>query len=140
MSYWLIVVKPKIVVSIRTFEDLEVWKKAREVRLFVQKLVRKFPPEEKYALAIQIRKSSRSITNNIAEGYGRFFYQENIQFCRISRGSLTETLDHMIVAFDEDYISEFDLAVFRILYDDCLKLLNGYINYLQKAKSGSPDQ
>ena len=140
MSYWLIVVKPKIVVSIRTFEDLEVWKKAREVRLFVQKLVRKFPSEEKYALAIQIRKSSRSITNNIAEGYGRFFYQENIQFCRISRGSLTETLDHMIVAFDEDYISEFDLAAFRILYDDCLKLLNVYINYLQKAKSGSPDQ
>ncbi|MFC5193179.1 four helix bundle protein [Algoriphagus aquatilis] len=101
--------------SIKTFEDLEVWKKAREVRLFVQKLVRKFPSEEKYALAIQIRKSSRSITNNIAEGYGRFFYQENIQFCRISRGSLTETLDHMIVAFDEDYISEFDLAAFRIL-------------------------
>lgn len=126
--------------SIRTFEDLEVWKKAREVRLFVQKLVKKFPSEEKYALAIQIRKSSRSITNNIAEGYGRFFYQENIQFCRISRGSLTETLDHMIVAFDEDYISEFDLAAFRILYDDCLKLLNGYINYLQKAKSGSTDQ
>ena len=140
MSYWLIVVKPKIVVSIRTFEDLEVWKKGREVRLFVQKVVKNFPPEEKYALAIQIRKSSRSITNNIAEGYGRFFYQENIQFCRISRGSLTETLDHMIVAFDEDYISEFDLAAFRILYDDCLKLLNGNINYLQKAKSGSPDQ
>jgi len=140
LSYWLIVVKPKIVVSIKTFEDLEVWKKAREVRLFVQKLVRKFPSEEKYALAIQIRKSSRSITNNIAEGYGRFFYQENIQFCRISRGSLTETLDHMIVAFDEDYISELDLASFRILYDDCLKLLNGYINYLKKAKSGSPDQ
>ncbi|AMQ54759.1 four helix bundle protein [Algoriphagus sanaruensis] len=92
--------------SIRTFEDFEVWKKGREVRLFVQKVVKNFPPEEKYALAIQIRKSSRSITNNIAEGYGRFFYQENIQFCRISRGSLSESLDHMIVAFDEGYISE----------------------------------
>ncbi|SEF58596.1 four helix bundle protein [Algoriphagus boritolerans] len=76
--------------NIRTFEDLEVWKKGRDVRLFVQTVVKKFPAEEKFALTLQIRKSSRSITNNIAEGYGRFFYQENIQFCRISRGSLTE--------------------------------------------------
>lgn len=125
--------------SIRSIEDLEVWKKAREVRPFVQKMVKNFPAEEKYALAIQIRKSSRSITNNIAEGYGRFFYQENIQFCRNSRGSLTETLDHMIVAFDEEYIPESELAKFRVLHDDCLKLPNGYINYLQKVKSGSND-
>lgn len=126
--------------SIRTFEELEVWKKAREVRLFIQKVMKKFPPEEKYALAIQIRKSSRSITNNIAEGYGRFFYQENIQFCRISRGSLSESLDHMIVAFDEAYISESELKDFRVLHDDCLKFLNGYIYYLQKVKSGSLNQ
>ncbi len=126
--------------SIRTFEDLEVWKKAREVRLFVQNMVKKFPTEEKYALANQIRRSSRSITNNIAEGYGRFFYQENIQFCRISRGSLSETLDHIIVAFDEEYILESELAEYRALHDDCLKLLNGYINYLQKVKSGAPNQ
>ncbi|WP_338226965.1 four helix bundle protein [Algoriphagus taiwanensis] len=91
-------------------------------------------------MTIQIRKSSRSITNNIAEGYGRFFFQENIQFCRISRGSLSETLDHMIVAFDEEYISDLELESFRVLHNDCLKLLNGYINYLQKVKSGSPNQ
>jgi four helix bundle protein len=60
-------------VRLRTFEDLEVWKKPREVCLFVKKMVKKFPSEEKYALAIQIRKSSRSITNNIVEGYARFF-------------------------------------------------------------------
>lgn len=126
--------------SIRTFEDLEVWKKAREVRIFVQKMVKKFPPEEKYALILQIRKSSRSITNNIAEGYGRYFYQENIQFCRISRGSLNETLDHIIVAFDENYINDLELNEFRVLHDDCLRLLNGYISYLQKAKTGSSNQ
>ncbi|GMQ28326.1 four helix bundle protein [Algoriphagus confluentis] len=103
-------------------------------------MVKKLPQEEKYALAIQIRRSSRSITNNIAEGYGRFFFQENIQFCRISRGSLSETLDHMIVAFDEGYIYESESENFRILHNDCLKLLNGYINYLQKVKSGSPNQ
>jgi four helix bundle protein len=126
--------------NIRTFEDLEVWKKAREVRLFFQTVVKKFPAEEKFALTLQIRKSSRSITNNIAEGYGRYFYQENTQFCRISRGSLTETLDHMIVAFDEKYINEAELNEFRVLHDDCLRLLNGYISYLQKAKTGSSNQ
>lgn len=126
--------------SIRTFEDLEVWKKAREVRVFVQKVVKKFPPEEKYAQTLQIRKSSRSITNNIAEGYGRFFYQENIQFCRISRGSPNETLDHIIVAFDENYINDLELNEFRVLHDDCLRFLNGYISYLQKAKTGSSNQ
>lgn len=126
--------------NLRTFEDLEVWKKGREVRIFVQGVVKKFPADEKFALTLQIRKSSRSITNNIAEGYGRFFYQENIQFCRISRGSLTETLDHMIVAFDEKYIDDAELNEFRVLHDDCLRLLNGYISYLQKAKTGSSNQ
>lgn len=121
--------------NIRIFEDLEVWKKGREVRLFVQTVVKKFPAEEKFALTLQIRKSSRSITNNIAEGYGRFFYQENIQFCRISRGSLTETLDHMMVAFDEKYINEVELKEFRVLHDDCLRLLNGYISYPTKSKN-----
>lgn len=121
----------------KSFEDLEVWKKGRELRLFVKELIRKFPSDEKYALTQQIRKSSRSITNNIAEGHGRFFYQENIQFCRISRGSLTETLDHVIVAFDEDYITQQELEEFRLLYKECLRLLNGYISYLKKAKKGT---
>lgn len=121
----------------RSFEELEVWKKGREVRLFVRDLVKKFPREEKYILTYQIRKSSRSITNNIAEGHGRFSYQENIHFCRVSRGSLTETLDHVIVAFDEEYISQQELNDFRVLYNDCLKLLNGYIGYLKKAKTNA---
>ena len=122
----------------RSFEDLEVWKKGREVRLFVKELVKKFPKEEMHILTFQIRKSSRSVTNNIAEGHGRFSYQENIQFCRVSRGSLTETLDHVIVAFDEEYISQQDLNDFRALYGDCLKLLNGYIGYLKNIKASTP--
>ena len=91
-------------------------------------------------MTIQIRKFSKSITNNIAEGYGRFFFQENIQFCRESGGSLSETLDHMIVAFDEKYISDLEVESFRVLHKDCLKLINGYINYLQKVKSDSLNQ
>lgn len=121
--------------SLRKFEDLEVWKKAREVRLFISDLIKNLPPEEKFALIVQIRKSSRSVSNNIAEGYGRYLYQENIQFCRIARGSLEETLDHVLIAKDENYISETKLSEFRRLHGECLKLLNGYIHYLEKVKS-----
>lgn len=72
--------------------------------------------------------------NNIAEGFGRYHYQENIQFCRIARGSLNETLDHGIVALDEQYISELDLKELRKIHDKTLLILNGYINYLKKSK------
>ena len=99
-----------------SFEQLEVWKKAREIRIFVMKVIQKLPKEEKYGLFMQLKRSSRSISNNIAEGFGRFHFQENIQFCRVARGSLTETLDHMIIALDEGYISEEDLNNFRLLY------------------------
>ncbi len=117
-----------------SFEELEVWRKGRELRLFVFELTRNFPKEEKYGLVSQVKRSSRSVTNNIAEGFGRFHFQENIQFCRQARGSLTETLDHMIIALDENIISDEELSSFREIYRDCLKLLNGYIAYLSRAK------
>ena len=81
--------------------------------------------------------ASRSITANIAEGFGRFHYQENIQFCRQSRGSLTETLDHMITAYDEKYIARETLSDINKDYKECLRELNGYIKYLKTAKSGT---
>ena len=65
-----------------------------------------------------------------------FHHQENIQFCRQSRGSLTEKLEHMITAFDEKYITKEVLADINRDYKDCLRELNGYIKYLKEAKSG----
>jgi len=79
-------------------------------------------------------RASRSVTANIAEGHGRYHYQENIQFCRQARGSLYELLDHLTVASDEKYISD---AYFDTLKDKTLtivKMLNGYISYLKKRK------
>ncbi|MFT6216694.1 MAG: four helix bundle protein [Roseivirga sp.] len=120
--------------SIQSFTDLEVWKKARLLRKSISTLTHKFPADEKFKLTDQIKRSSRSITANIAEGYGRFHYQENIQFCRIARGSLTETLDHLIVAYDEEYIDEQTLKEFESQLTEVKKILNGYIKYLAKAK------
>ena len=89
-----------------TFEDLEVWQKGRESRKDFSQLIRQLPSVEKFQLADQILRASRSVTANIAEGYGRFHYQENIQFCRQARGSLFELVDHLTVAYDEEYIFE----------------------------------
>jgi len=86
--------------------DLEVWKNARAFRNEISRLTKSFPSEEKYKLVDQIIRSSRSVSANIAEGHGRFHFQENIQFCRTARGSLLETFDHLTVALDEGYLNE----------------------------------
>ena len=120
--------------SINSFEDLECWQACRESRKYVSMIIKKFPIEEKYALTDQMRRASRSITENIAEGYGRFHYQENIQFCRISRGSLYELMDQFITASDEKYITKDEYQKGRELLDRSKGILNGYIKYLQQAK------
>jgi len=121
-----------------SFTDLETWKQARKIRNIISGLVKEFPVEEKYRLTDQIVRSSRSIGNNLAEGHGRFHYQDNIRFCIMARGSLTETLDHLIVALDEKIITDETLRTFQAEYESCLRLINGYIQYL-KTKKGVVD-
>jgi four helix bundle protein len=119
------------------FEDLEVWKECRKFRIAVSKPVKTFPSVVKYKLTDQLIRSSRSTTANIAEGHGRYHYQENIQFCRQARGSLNESLDHLITANDENYINDSQLADFQEMFNRCLKLLNGYILFLKNKKADS---
>lgn len=121
--------------KIRSFEDLECWKVGAELRRFVSQLVKTFPKEEQFDLTSQMKRASRSVTHNIAEGYGRFHYQENIQFCRQARGSLYELSDQFIVAFDEKYITNEELIKGKEQINKSLALLNGYIKYLMKAKN-----
>jgi len=121
---------------INSFEDLECWKAARALRIFVtNEVLKKLPINEKYDLNSQLRRSSRSVSDNIAEGFGRYHYQENIQSCRVARGSLHESLNQVITALDEGYITEEVLKEFRVLFVKTLSILNGYINYLIKRKS-----
>jgi len=117
-----------------SFTELETWKYARKIRVLISDLIKKFPIEEKHRLTDQIIRSSRSIGNNLAEGHGRFHYQDNIRFCIMARGSLTETLDHLIIALDERIITEEVLQSFQLEYESCLKLINGYIQYLKNKK------
>lgn len=80
-------------------------------------------------------RGARSTTHNVAEGFGRFHFQENIQFCRISRGSLYELIDQFITSLDEGYITQKEYEKGRGLISKALALLNGYINYLSRQKT-----
>lgn len=115
-------------------EDLAAWKKARELRKHVSLVCKSFPKDEKYRLVDQLIRASRSVSANIAEGHGRFHYQENIQYSRQARGSLVECLDHFYVALDEEYIDQGQFTRFKDKFDELLKIVNGYIAYLQKEK------
>ena len=119
--------------GIKSFEDLDCWKMGRQLRNDVKELIKTFPEHEKYELVSQMRRASRSVTHNIAEGYGRFNFKENAEYCRVSRGSLYELLDQFITSKDEGYITEEEYINFKKQVNDCLAVLNGYINYLNKA-------
>ncbi len=123
--------------DIRLFEDLECWKIGVEIRKLSMNIVRKLPPKEKFDLGSQLKRAARSITANIAEGYGRFHFQENIQFCRVSRGSAYETIDHLLVATEESYITQIEMDNAKELIQKFLRVLNGYIKYLANAKKES---
>jgi four helix bundle protein len=116
------------------FTNLEVYRSAREFRRKIWDLAAEFPYEEKYRLKDQILRSTRKCTANIAEGNGRFHWQENIQFCRIARGSLTETQDHLSVALDCNYITDVRYDKLLIEVRRVVQLLNGYIRYLETKR------
>lgn len=119
--------------TIRSFEDLKCWQEARSYRQEIKKLVESFPKHEQFELKSQLLRAARSVTANIAEGYGRYHYKDNARFCRNARGSLYETLDHLIEAVDDGYITQTDLERIRLHFERTKGLINGYINYLIKA-------
>ena len=122
------------IIEYKTFEDLEVYKAARELRKKIYRLAKELPEYEKYNLAGQMRRACLSLTNCIAEGHGRFHYQENIQFLRQSRGSLQELIDDINTCIDENYADLDRLSNLKKEAYMVLKKLNGYIKYLRKCK------
>lgn len=124
--------------SNRDFISLDAWKKAKKVKLFFyEKILPLLPEEEKFGLNFQIRKASVSCTANISEGYGRYHYQEGIQFYRISRGSMYELKDHLISCFDFKFITKELFEEGIELIEDAKITLNGYIAYVKAQKRKS---
>ena len=121
----------------RDFRDLDVWQKCNAIKGKVWELCKAYPAPEKYRLSDQMIRASRSATACLAEGYGRFHYQENIQFCRQARGSLYELIDHILVAMDCKYISSQQADAMIEEIKEAIRLINGYIRYLKGRKDTS---
>lgn len=116
----------------KTYKELDVWKKARAFVKEVYVITQGFPNEEKYGLMSQMRRCAVSIPSNIAEGYGRQFKKETLQFLHISRGSLYELETQLFIAFDLTLISEEKLNKLLVDLEECRRLLSGLINYFEK--------
>ncbi|HEY9122429.1 MAG TPA: four helix bundle protein [Brevefilum sp.] len=116
---------------------LQVYQKAQELVKLVYKFVLpSLPIEEKYNLSSQIRRAAVSVPANIAEGFGRYYYQETIRFCYLARGSLMDLSSHIEVVSDQSYISYQDKTQIDKTLEDVLRLIQGYIKYLKKTKRG----
>ena len=121
-------------------ETLHVWQRALAFTVKVcRQVLPLLPTQEKWSLIDQLRRSVQSIPANIAEGYGRYYYQESIRFCYIARGSLEESFSHITLAYHLNYLSE---EVYKDLETDIQeirRMLNGYIAFLKTNKRGAAE-
>ena len=115
----------------RTFEDLEVYQAAREFRKAMYRVARRLPEIEKFGLAAQIRGAAVSLTNNVAEGRGRFHFLDQIKFMLNSRGSLEELHDDLNVCLDENYLPAEEVETLKSDGWRVHKLINGYIRFVR---------
>lgn len=97
---------------------------------------RQLPASEKFELGSQIRRAAVSVTNNIAEGHGRFHYLEQIKFCLNARGSLEELIDDLNICEDESYIELKEIFLLKQSGWRVHQMLNGYIRWLRERKQG----
>jgi len=120
--------------TVKSFEDLAVWKDARKFTNKIYNLTNKFPKEELYGLTSQIRRATVSIMSNIAEGFDRRSDKELTNFLSIARASSSEVQNDLYIALDLNYISQVE---FNQLYQEAKKIakqINGLMNYLKSGK------
>lgn len=127
--------EPKIVNRGSTFEDLEVYQVARAFRKAMYRVARELPEIEKFGLASQMRRAAVSLTNNIAEGHGRFHFLDQIKFTLQARGSLQELIDDLNVCEDEQYAKPDRVAALKQEGWRVRQLIDGYIRYLRSRKN-----
>lgn len=118
----------------KRYNDLNVWLEARRLSKYIYSVTAEFPKEEQFGLINQMRRSAISIPSNIAEGCGRNYPKDSIQFFYIARGSIYELETQLYLSFDLKYIGEVKLNQLLILTETTRKLLSGFIKYYQQIK------
>ena len=114
------------------FRDMSVWQKSFNLLREVYKIIKLFPPEEKYALTDDLRRAANSVVHNIAEGYGRFESRDKTRFYKISRGSSYESMSQILVADAENYISHEKCENLIFKYKEINDELSALIRSLEK--------
>jgi four helix bundle protein len=123
----------------RGFEDLDCYQMALEVMVQVHEFSKSLPPDEKYDLYMQIRRSSKGATGNIAEAYGRYHYLESLRYYSIARGELNETLAHLINAKALNYIDQPSFESLYTLIRQTEQALNGFMAFIRRQKAGASE-
>ena len=117
------------------YRKLVAYQKAKEVVKRTYKLLKKFPAEERYAMCDQLRRSSVSITSNIAEGVNRFSIKDKSHFIEIAYGSLMEVSSQMEIAEELGYITSDDRQNMDQLIEEDARLLSGLLNSYKPSDS-----
>jgi four helix bundle protein len=126
--------------TVMNLDQLEVWRRARDFAVLVYKqVIPHLPASEKYNLADQLKRAATSVPANIAEGHGRYHYLDNVRFCYIARGSLTEVQSHLSLANSLGYLSDEVYQRVTSNAESIAKQLNNYIAYLKRSKQGEED-
>ena len=110
------------------YRKLIAYQKAKEVVKKTYYLIKKFPSEERYAMCDQLRRSSVSITSNIAEGVNRFSVKDKAHFIEMAYGSLMEVSSQFEIAEDLGYIKAEDRLSMDLLIEESARLLSGLLN------------
>jgi four helix bundle protein len=116
------------------YQTLDAWKISMQLVKEIYLLAKKYPKEELYALTSQTKRASVSVPCNIAEGMGRQYKKDTIQFLHISRGSLYELETLLNIAVMVEIINEENFKQIIPVIEKCLQVLNGLINYLENSK------
>jgi four helix bundle protein len=122
-------IKDKI---IKQAQDMEVFKLSHFLTLEIYRLTENFPPEEKFGLSAQMRRSAYSIPINIAEGASRLSTKEYKQFVAIARGSVSEIMYQLLLSKDLSYLSEQNYLSLKEKYERVAKMLTNLIKVLQR--------
>jgi four helix bundle protein len=112
-------------------EELEVYLLSEKLAAEIWQIVMVWPAFEKFGIGKQLTSSVDSISANIAEGYGRFFVKENIQFCFYARGSLLETKSWIRKSYQRGLINEITYGLLMDELELIHRKLNGYIKVLK---------
>ena len=121
------------------FEDLECYQLALQVMAKIHAVSKTLPAEEKYDLYAKIRRSSKGVTGNIAEAYGRYHYLDSLHYYSIARGELNETLAHLINAQVLKYINQPDFESLYKLIREAEQALNGFMSYVRRQRAGAQE-